>query len=258
MTKKKKNKLTPQQAKLVEQYIGLAHNIVNKHRHWDDVAKLSREDLDSEAYLGLVQAAMNWNESIGPFLPYAKKTIKNVLIEADRQHSVPFNLPWNEHRILRDIRRTVNDGTPSNPTDVAKALKINVSKIVALWPFYDLRLHASVETNDFLDEKPKWDKPRKAGFDDVVIEDNAESPEDQVTKTVMAEQVQAALACLPPTHRQIIRYRFGFETGEPMLSSEIMEVMGLGRAEYQAAEDAAMEKVEAILRGHKGSRTENE
>lgn len=247
MTKKKK-KLTPAQAELVTNHIALARQIAHKHRQWTQSDRLAMEDLEGEAYLGLVQAALNWDKSVGPFIPYAKKTIKNILIQADRDHSLPFNLPWNEHRILRDMRRTINAGTPENPQAVSEAIGVGLGKITALWPYYTLKTAPAV-SDEVLGEE--WEASE-------VLVSNAEPVEDQAEAIVMAEAVQKALASLPPVHRQIIRYRFGFETGQPMLSSEIMEAMGLGRAEYQVAEDAAMEKVEAILRGHKGSRTETE
>lgn len=253
MTKKKK-KLTPAQAELVQNHIALARQVAHKHRHWAQGDRLAMEDLEGEAYLGLVQAAINWDKKLGPFIPYAKKTIKNVLIQADRDHSLPFNLPWNEHRIVRDIRRAVNAGADENPQAVARALNVNVNKITALWPYYNKSHSGAGSIKNNLSESGE--------AMDMTLEYSLESEDkpvdEQVTSIVMAEAVNKALASLPPTHRQIISYRFGFETGEPMLSAEIMTLMGLGRAEYEAAEDAAMEKVEAILRGYKGIRTENE
>ena len=247
MTKKKK-KLTPAQAELVQNHIALAKGIAHKHRNWAQGDRLAMEDLEGEAYIGLVQAAINWDSKLGPFIPYAKKTVKNVLIQADRDHSLPFNLPWNEHRILRDIRRAVNAGTEENPQAVAEAIGVGVNKIISLWPYYTFKV-APVVSEDVTGEF--WDGAK------VIL--SPEMPvEEQVSQTIMAEKVAGALASLPPVHRQIISYRFGFETGEPMLSAEIMNIMSLGRAEYEALEDAAMEKLEAILRGHKGSRTEND
>lgn len=247
MTKKKK-KLTPAQAELVTNHIALARQVAHKHRIWTQADRLAMEDLEGEAYLGLVQAAINWDSKLGPFIPYAKKTIKNVLIQADRDHSLPFNLPWNEHRILRDIRRAVNAGAEENPQAVAEAIGVGVNKIISLWPYYTLRV-APVVSDDAVGED--WEGSK-------VLVSAALPVEEQVTQTIMADAVSDALASLPPMHRQIISYRFGFETGEPMLSAEIMNIMRLGRAEYEVAEDAAMEKLEAILRGHKGTRTEND
>lgn len=244
---KKAKKLTAKQAELVQSHIALARQVAHRHRQWAQGDRLAMEDLESEAYMGLVSAATTWKPALGPFIPYAKKTIKNLLIQADRKHSFPFALPETGHRLLRDMRRAVNSGTPENPQAIASALGINVSKINTLWPFYSNTVARIVTEQENSED---WQGVLAPASDETPIE-------DQVATTLASESVQKAIATLPPLHRQIIRLRFGFETGEPMLSAEIMEQMGLGRAEYEAAEDAAMEKLEALLRGHKGIRTEN-
>ena len=43
---KRREKLTPDQAKLVEGHIALAHKIVNSHRQYDAPGRASKEDLD--------------------------------------------------------------------------------------------------------------------------------------------------------------------------------------------------------------------
>ena len=224
---KRKDKLTPDQAKLVEGHIALAHKIVNSHRQYDAPGRASKEDLVSEAYLGLVEAAMTWEPALGPFLPYAKKVVKNKLIIADRNSRGQVKLSTNSHIILRNMRRAANDGTPETPQAIAAALNINLAKITELWQYY-------MNTYSVALDEPTDDNP----YAEQVPSDV--STEETVEQAVIQEDVRKVVDGLPPRLRRLIRYRFGFETGIPMLASEVATKMSVNKAEYAKLEEAAM------------------
>lgn len=227
-----KDRLDKEREALIRDNIGLAYFFARKHSQWEQSNNMSLEDREGEALLALAEAARTWEEGKAPFPAYAAKTIKNRLIQATRNEAQPFNMTWKTHTILRDMRRAVANGTEDNPADIAAALNINISKIIELWAYHQ---GAKVNMSE-------------------AVEETYQAPTDiaaEVEKNLEENMVRYAVASLPPSHRKLIRYRFGFETGEPMLSSEIRQAMGLSKGQYKAMESAALRALYKILEGLK-------
>lgn len=221
--------LPPERKHLVEENIGLAYYFARKHSSLEEFSAMSVEDREGEALLALVEAARTWDDTKAPFPAYASKTIKNRLIQATRNETVPFNLTWKSHTILRDMKRAVANGTPDNPQSISDALNINISKVIELWSYHK---GAKVPMPEDIDQR---------------IAAQSTSVENAVDKLMTDDIVRHAVNALPPKHRRLIRYRFGFITGEPMLSSEIRKEMGLRKGEYLAMEAAALRALQKIL-----------
>lgn len=221
--------LPPERKHLVEENIGLAYYFARKHSSLEEFSAMSVEDREGEALLALVEAARTWDDNKAPFPAYASKTIKNRLIQATRNETVPFNLTWKSHTILRDMKRAVANGIPDNPQSISDALNINISKVIELWSYHK---GAKVPMPEDIDQR---------------VAAQSTSVENAVDKLMTDDIVRHAVNALPPKHRRLIRYRFGFITGEPMLSSEIRKEMGLRKGEYLAMEAAALRALQKIL-----------
>jgi len=223
-------KLTPEQAELVSSYIPLAKSIANKHSLWETANGLSRDDREGEAMLGLVEAATTWDSSKAAFSTYATKVIKNKIIKASRQYNNPYGMPWEAHTILRDMNRAVANGIPNTIGDISDYLNINPRKIEELWVYHIGATLQGVE--------PEVASSKSA--EDDVIEGLYEIHRNGLIDRVVSS--------LPSKHQAVIRCRFGFETGEPMLAKEAMEYLGLSKSEYHTIEGAAMRALKNILR----------
>lgn len=223
----------PERMHLIQENIGLAYHLARKHSQWEQPNGMSVEDREGEALLALSEAARTWEEGKAPFAAYAAKTIKNKLIQATRNEVQPWNMTWKTHTILRDMRRAVASGVEDTPRAISKELKMNISKVEELWPYH---------------------KGAKVPLTDAVAEtyqDDNYSVSESVEALMEREDVARAIQALPPKHRQLIRYRFGFETGEPMLSSEIRKRMGLPKGQYLAMESASLRALQKLLASQK-------
>lgn len=225
---------------LIQKHIGLAKSLARKHRQYETSDRPDYEERESTAMLALVEAAHQHDPNKSTFSTYASKVIKSELIRADRRHVFPVKVSDNTHRIIRDIRRAVNNGTPETPEAVSDALDINIKKINEIWKYYKKEVIA----------QPNEEEEEKGASIAETIPSEAHLENDVIEK-IQQEQVRKAVNKLPEKHRTIIQMRFGFETGEPMLSSEVMKSLGIKEAEYKAAEAAAIKKLGQLLQKEK-------
>jgi RNA polymerase sigma factor (sigma-70 family) len=226
-------KLSLEQAKLVQENIPLANKIARYHSAWEQSGKLSLEDRKSEAYLGLVEAAISWNPSIAAFKTYATTVIKNFIIAASRQNNSPYGMHARVHMILRDMNRAVSKGVPNNPIAVAEALNININKVKELWAYH-------LSGNGMLGIPEHLDIPNEK-------EDLENDVVNKVYNEDLSNKIGSVVNSLPDLLRDIVRYRFGFHDGKPMLSKEIMIVMNIKEREYYNLEAEAMEILKQLI-----------
>jgi RNA polymerase sigma factor (sigma-70 family) len=239
-------KLTPEQAKLVEDHIALARNIARKMTPKVSKNLLSYEDVESIAYLALCLAATSFDPSKGfAFTTYATSVVRAEIIKANRKGFASVSISESLHITIWNINKAVNNGIPEtvealsealkeSPNKIRQALDLKASTIEYSW-YSGFGEHGSIDAGSFME---------------VLVSDDA-PVDDQVIDNIAGEEVRAAVRMLPPNFRELIGYRFGFITGEPMLSEEVRELIGVDVDTYSNMESAAMEYLEAILRGYK-------
>ena len=64
--------------------------------------------------------------------------------------------------------------------------------------------------------------------------------EDGVTLDLVAEELKEAVATLPENQREVLAYRYGMGTGEPMTLAEVGAQMGLSRERIRQIEQRAL------------------
>jgi RNA polymerase sigma factor (sigma-70 family) len=236
-------KLTPEQAKLVEDHIALARSIARKMTPKVSQNLLSYEDVESIAYLGLCLAAISFDATKGfAFTTYATSVVRAEIIKANRKGFASVSISESLHITIWNINKAVNNGIPETVGDLSEALNERPSKIRQA---LDLKTSTIGSTDTYLN-----DFGQETSFIDG-LEDMDAPVDDQVIDNIAGEEVRAAVRMLPPNFRELIGYRFGFITGEPMLSEEVRELIDVDVDTYSNMESAAMEYLEAILRGYK-------
>jgi len=221
--------------KLISDHIGLAKSLAKKHRQFETTDRPNYEEREAEAFLALAEAASHYNPDIGPFSTYATKVIKSQLIRADRKYLFPMRVSDNTHKILRDIRREVNNGVEETPEAVAAALKINIKKIEEVWKYYKKEVIL----------QPKQTEEESESIAEKIP--SRESVEDIVEIKIQKEKIAQALNQLDDIEKLIITHRFGFATGEAKLSNEIIEELNIKESQYKIKEATAIEKLKNIL-----------
>lgn len=208
---------------LVENHIALARSVANKHSGWKSADRPDLEDLYGEAYLGLVEAAKDWDPNIGPFIPYAIRRIKYKLHEADLKATYPIHMPKAAHKLVGQIRAAINAGAETI-AEVAEATGINQNKVAELWA-YRVTGKADIEPVQYL------------------LEADQESVDEAAFDAVRKQTVAAALASLTEDERQVTMLRHAFGGNAPMTTTEIADQLGLMVFQVKELEDSARNKL---------------
>jgi RNA polymerase sigma factor (sigma-70 family) len=234
MTEPKKT-LTRTQQELVNEHIALVENLARRHRAVTSRFRLEYEDLVSEGFLALIQAAMTWDPKKAPFIPYAVKLIKHQFAKADRAENFPVHLSADAHRLIRILRNAHGKGYTS-VEQLVEVTGINPEKIRELAPYI-------VSPRGAIQIGPG--APDEATYEPV---DDNPSPEDVAVEKNRNDIVREAVATLPQPTQSILKARFGFTTGSPMDSQEIQEFLGVSAEQVVASDREAITALETILR----------
>ncbi len=181
-------------------------------------------DLINEGNLGLVKAAMRFDETRGfKFISYAVWWIRQSIIQAISEHSRLIRLPLNKIGSHQKIRRAMSEleqkfEREPSPEELAKLLDMGVEQVE-----YSMGLaqrHVSIDT-PFLSDGEQ-------SLLDVMENPNAESADHKISLfESMKTDVREALSELPEQQREVLQLFFGLNGDEPMGLSDIADRLNI-------------------------------
>lgn len=185
---------------------------------------ISREDLEQEGWLGVVQAADHFNPSKGPcFSQYARYWIKQAILRALTNRSRLIRLPAGVVEVIRKISAAQqewalsHEGAP-DAAALAALTGLPESRIAQALAVMDppLSLDAPMALNG--EESSNLGQ----GYADPVP-----GPESIAEHAAVLVDVLAALEGLDPLARTVLRWRFGLADGTAYSANEVAEILGL-------------------------------
>ena len=196
------------------------------------------EDLLNEGNLGLLEAARRYDATKGTkFITYAifwiRKSILRALHEQPNLVRVPTN-QWTRVREVKDAESTLRRVLGRRPRreEISAHLDRTVREV-------DDALQRTIRRVGLEDRVG----PREARVADLLVDDSATSPEDDLMRREATDLVGAALARLDDQQREVIRYRFGM-AGEPALTlQDTGRRMGLSRERVRQIECEAKRRL---------------
>lgn len=200
---------------------------------------LTLGDLINEGNLGLIKAAMRFDEKRGfKFISYAVWWIRQSIMQALAEQSRIVRLPLNRVGSLSRISRTLSEleqkfqREPSNE-EIAEVMGITTDEVSA-----NLKVagrHISV------------DAPFAQGEDgsllDVLADANGSSPESQLMIDSLTQEVQRALATLTTRESEVIGLYFGLNNNASMTLEEIGEKFNLTRERVRQIKEKATRRL---------------
>ena len=199
---------------------------------------LSLPDLINEGNLGLIKAAVKFDETRGfKFISYAVWWIRQSILQALAEQSRIVRLPLNQVGSLNKINKAFsrfeqeNERGPS-PVELADSLDLPAEKVADT-----LRVsgrHISV------------DAPFVEGEDnsllDVLVNDDSPIADRTLINESLSTEVERALSTLTERERDIIKLFFGINTQE-MTLEEIGEKFGLTRERVRQIKEKAIRRL---------------
>ncbi len=205
---------------------------------------MSLPDLINEGNLGLMKAAMRFDETRGfKFISYAVWWIRQAILQALAEQARIVRLPVNKigsiNRINRAFARLEQEyeREPSSqeiadilemiPEEVKEALKTN-GRTVSM----DAPISAEEDNNMY----------------DVLQSSDTPSPDKNLINESLAYEIERALSTLSPREAKVLKLYFGLGMKHPFTLEEIGEELSLTRERVRQIKEKAIKRIQFTTR----------
>jgi RNA polymerase primary sigma factor len=202
-------------------------------------------DLIGEGNVGLMTAARKFDPDQGvKFISYAVWWIRQAILASLARQGRTVRVPLNRTADLSKIVRTSEAlrqelRREPTPEEVSKAtgLSLEVVQSLAALNSGEVRLDAPLD--------PDGDRSLIERF----VAEEGPSTEDQAMDRFLAQEIESALATLPPRDAKVLRLYFGLDGGREHTLEEIGGMLGVTRERIRQLRDRALKR---LREGHVG------
>jgi RNA polymerase primary sigma factor len=196
-------------------------------------------DLIGEGNVGLLTAARKFDPDQGvKFISYAVWWIRQSILAALARHGRTVRVPLNRTADLSRIIRTSETlrqelGREPTPEEIGNVTGLAVDVVQAL---------AALNTAEV-----RLDAPLDPDGDRTLIDRFAASEgidtESEVMDRFLSEEIELALATLPPRDSRVLRLYFGLDGGREHTLEEIGQMLGVTRERVRQLRDRALKRL---------------
>ena len=218
---------------LVEANLRFVVSISKEHQN----RGLSLTELISAGNVGLITAAERFDETRGyKFISYAVWWIRQAILQALMEQST-VRMPVNRRDLLAKILRTREDlqarGESVTVEKVARSLDIAPEKVE----------QALVDNQSICSLDAPFEDGEIRSMIDVLGDETAVSPEDDVFSRVMREDVDTVLNRLNARESEVIRLYFGLSYEPPLTLDQIGVRFKITRERVRQIKELALGKL---------------
>ena len=235
--------------------IGLINFVIKKLNLQNGTGCYSLEDLHQEGAIGLIIAINRYDTSKGEFSTYAVYWIMNIIQRNIYKNAYATNLPVHIVENWLKIKKAIaeNNVASTNKEDLFNVDALNISDIMKKTGLTESQVNSAIQAQAFINYLSLQKSINNSDNEQCTLEDFMQDKsinvESEAINNIYNSQIRNLLKklhdnkILSDGEYDVIRYRFGFETGESMTLSEIGVIRGVSRERIRQLESSAIKKI---------------
>ncbi|MGI8892699.1 MAG: sigma-70 family RNA polymerase sigma factor [Bacteroidia bacterium] len=201
---------------------------------------LSLEDLINEGNLGLIKAAIKFDETRGfKFISYAVWWIRQSILQAAAENSRIVRLPLNRVSNINKIAKASSkleqkyEREPTN-SEISEILEMNADEITDTLSYS--KRHVSMDA-------PVSDGDDSGGLINFLENHDALNPVDKLMRQSLEAEIERALSFLDEREAEVIRLSYGLNGRTSLSLDEISLHFDLTRERIRQIKDKALKRL---------------
>lgn len=224
---------------LVSSNMRFVVNVAKKYQN----RGLDLEDLISEGYVGLLEAVTRFDVDRGyHFISYAVWWIRQSILKAVYEKGRAIRLPMNRTNEILQIEKARKAVSGSSKKTEAQELD-EIASMLGMTKYHVREMLDISRDTLSLDAPSSYDDSGKMTLGDSVASDTRSDPSENAMDSSLRDSIFEELGTLDSKSAQVLRMRFGLDSGECMSLKQVGDHFNLTKERIRQIEKTAIMRI---------------